>query len=38
VIIISGIPGAGKGKLADYLTKQLQNENVQAASFKMPNV
>ena len=38
VVIVSGIPGAGKGKLADYLARQLLNENVRAVAFKMPQV
>lgn len=38
VIIISGIPGSGKGKLAEYLTKQFANEGLGAIAFKMPTV
>ena len=38
LILISGIPGSGKGRAADYLARQLKQENVNAASFKMPTV
>ncbi|CDW75335.1 UNKNOWN [Stylonychia lemnae] len=38
VIIISGIPGSGKGKLAEYLAKQFSNEGLGAVTFKMPTV
>ena len=36
VIIISGIPGAGKSKLADSLTKMLASEGLPAVAFKTP--
>jgi hypothetical protein len=38
LILISGIPGSGKGRAADYLARQLKQENLTAASFKMPTV
>ncbi len=36
VIIVSGIPGSGKSKLAESLTKQLLAEGLQAVCFKTP--
>jgi thymidylate kinase len=36
IIIISGIPGAGKTKLAESLTKQLSAEGVPSFNFKSP--
>jgi len=38
VIIVSGIPCSGKGRTADYLCRQLRQENVTCACFKMPTV
>lgn len=38
MIIVSGIPGSGKGKLGEYLARQFNNEDLPAACFKMPNV
>ena len=38
VMIVSGIPGSGKGKLAEYLARQLGNENVNTVTFKMSSV
>lgn len=38
VIIVSGIPGSGKGKLAEYLAKQFNQEGLGAVAFKMPTV
>ncbi len=35
LIIISGIPGSGKHKLAEYLSRQLVNEQVNTKPFKM---
>lgn len=37
-MVISGIPGSGKGKLAEYLVKQLAQEGLGAVAFKMPTV
>ena len=36
VIIVSGIPGSGKTKLTDSLTKMLSSEGLPVASFKTP--
>ena len=38
LILVAGIPGSGKGRLSDFLGRQIQMENVPAASFKMPTV
>jgi len=38
IILISGIPGSGKGRLAHSLAKQLNNEQLKAFDFKMPTV
>jgi tRNA uridine 5-carbamoylmethylation protein Kti12 len=38
VIIVSGIPGSGKGRMADYLARQLAQENLETAFFKMNTV
>lgn len=38
LIIVSGIPGAGKGRLSDYISRKLIEENVAATYFKMPTV
>jgi tRNA uridine 5-carbamoylmethylation protein Kti12 len=37
VVLISGIPGSGKGRLAESLHKMLLNENLQSI-FYVPNV
>lgn len=36
VIIVSGIPGSSKGRLSEFLQRQLTNEGVKAVSFKLP--
>ena len=39
LIIVSGIPGSGKGRLANYIANQIGAEkDVYACSFKMPTV
>ena len=38
LILISGIPGSGKGRTADFLSRQIQMEDVPSANFKMPTV
>ena len=38
VVIVSGIPGSGKGRLGDYLSRKFQEENVPSTFFKMPTV
>ena len=38
VILVSGIPGSGKGRFAHALSKQLGNEYLKAFDFKMPTV
>lgn len=38
VIIISGIPGSGKGRVAEQLSRLLAQEDVPSVSFKMPTV
>jgi len=39
LIIVSGIPGSGKGRLANYIANQIAGEkDVYAVSFKMPTV
>jgi hypothetical protein len=38
VILVSGIPGSGKGRLSDSLARHLQQEKVNAHAFKMPTV
>lgn len=38
LILVSGIPGSGKGRLANSLTNYLGNELVNTAAFKMPSV
>lgn len=38
VVIVSGIPGSGKGRLADQLSRYIKMENVPATSFKMGTV
>lgn len=36
VIIVSGIPGSGKSKLTDSLTKMLSSEGLPVVAFKPP--
>ena len=38
VILVSGIPGAGKGRFAASLSKQLLAEGLNSCDFKMPTV
>jgi hypothetical protein len=38
VILVSGIPGSGKGRLSDFLSRQIQMENIPSTNFKMPTV
>jgi len=39
LVIVSGIPGSGKGRLANYIANQIAGEQgVYAVSFKMPTV
>ena len=39
LIIVSGIPGSGKGRLANYMATQIASEkDIYAVSFKMPTV
>lgn len=38
LVIVSGIPGSGKGRLSDYLSRKFQDENVDSTYFKMPTV
>ena len=38
LILVSGIPGSGKGRLSDFLSRQIQMENVTSTNFKMPTV
>jgi len=38
VILVSGIPGSGKGRFAATLARTLKQEKVRATSFKMPTV
>jgi hypothetical protein len=38
IILISGIPGSGKGRFAHSLAKQLNNEQLKAFDFKMPTI
>lgn len=38
VIIVSGIPGSGKGRLADFMSRQIRMENVPSTNFKMQTV
>jgi hypothetical protein len=38
LIIVSGIPGSGKGRLSDYLSRKLVEEDVESTYFKMPTV
>lgn len=38
VVLVSGIPGAGKGRLAATMAKLFQNEKLIATDFKMPTV
>lgn len=38
VIIVSGIPGSGKGRLADFMSRQIRMENVPSTNFKMATV
>lgn len=38
LIVVSGIPGSGKGRLSDYLSRKLIEEDVKATYFKMPTV
>lgn len=37
VIIVSGIPGCGKGRAAEYIVRQLQQEGAKTALFKTQN-
>lgn len=37
VIVVSGIPGSGKGKLSEYLARQISNEGIQTVAFKVKN-
>lgn len=38
LVIVSGIPGSGKGRLSDFLSRKFQEEDVPATYFKMPTV
>ena len=38
LILVSGIPGSGKGRLSDFLSRQIQMENVPSTNFIMPTV
>ena len=38
IILVSGIPGAGKSRFASSLTKELSLQKLKAASFKMPTI
>jgi len=38
LVIVSGIPGSGKGRLSDYLSRKFSEENVEATYFKMSTV
>lgn len=38
VIIVSGVPGSGKGRTADFLARQFAKEGMEAAPFKMETV
>jgi nucleoside-triphosphatase THEP1 len=38
LIIVSGIPGSGKSKLGDFLTKQLLNEQLSVKLFKFQDI
>jgi predicted PilT family ATPase len=38
VILVSGIPGSGKGRFAATLARTLNQEKVRATAFKMPTV
>ena len=38
VVLVSGIPGSGKGRFAHELVRQLGNEYLKAFDFKMPTV
>lgn len=38
IIIVSGIPGSGKGRTSDFIGRQLALENIKTACFKMPTV
>jgi cytidylate kinase len=38
VILVSGIPGSGKGRLSNSIARHLNQEKVNAHAFKMPTV
>lgn len=38
LVIVSGIPGSGKGRLSDFLSRKFQEENMPSTYFKMPTV
>ena len=38
IVLVSGIPGSGKGRFAHELVRQLGNEYLKAFDFKMPSV
>ena len=38
IILVSGIPGSGKGRLSATLMRSLKQEKLRAMSFKMPTV
>lgn len=38
MIIVSGIPCSGKGRCADFISRQLKQEEINSACFKMPTV
>jgi tRNA uridine 5-carbamoylmethylation protein Kti12 len=38
IILVSGIPGSGKGRLANTIAKLLAPDQLKTAFFKMPTV